>query len=58
MGAILLDHRVGNLLQLADGIDTLLSDRILLRPIALGYLSEGMGWHMRRFEYQEKSQRR
>lgn len=51
MGAILLNHRTRDLLQLADGVDILLFDRIFLRWIALGYLSERMGWYMCRFEY-------
>lgn len=43
MGAVLLDCRVSDLLQLTDGIDILLSDCFFFRRVTLGYLSKGMG---------------
>lgn len=56
MGAVLLDCRVSDLLQLTDGVDILLSDRFFFRRVTLGYLSKGMGRHMCRLKYKEKSQ--
>lgn len=43
MGAVLLDCRVSDLLQLTDGVDILLSDCFFFCRVTLGYLSKGMG---------------
>lgn len=57
MGAVLLDHRVNDLLQLADGINALLSNRIFFHRIALGHLPERMGRYVRRFQHKEELHR-
>lgn len=56
MGAVLLDYRFSDLLQLTNGVDVLLSDRFFFRRVTLGYLSKGMGRHVCRLKYKEKSQ--
>lgn len=57
MGAILLDDRLGDVLQLANGTHALLPDRVLRLRATLGYLPGGMGRHVRRLELEKESQR-